>query len=127
MTNVHCANGEYAPPKACDALSFWVSAYTERRVLIEGWGYTSKNAQMGAALKVRRYPNTLPFWDRALLDRNDAFLRHPAHAEALALRQQYAVRWVFTDSDFGGTSPELASVLTLRLASGPIRVYEITG
>jgi hypothetical protein len=124
---VHCANGEYAPPKTCDSLSFWVAAFTERRVLIEGWGYTSKNAQMGAALKVRRYPNTLPFWDPALLSRNDSFLAAPTKEEALALRKDYGVRWVFTDADFGGTSPELGSVLTPRFAAGPIRVYEITG
>ena len=127
MTNVHCVNGEYAPPKTCNALSFWVSAYTERRVLIEGWGYTSKNAEMGAALKTRQYPNTLPFWNPRLLARNDGFLRNPSRAEALGLRQQYGVRWIFTDADYGSTSPELDHVLIPRLAAGPVHIYEITG
>ncbi|MCW2503053.1 MAG: hypothetical protein JWO79_1337 [Actinomycetia bacterium] len=127
LTNVHCAGGPYAPPKPCDALSFWVSAYTERRVLVEGWGYTTENALMGAARPGRSYPNTLPFWDQALLRRNDAFLARPTRAEALALRQRYGVRWVFTDAGSGPVSAQLATVTTERFAAGPVRVYEIRG
>jgi hypothetical protein len=104
-----------------------VSAYTERRVLVEGWGYTSENARMGAAVPGRSYPNTLPFWDRALLRRNDAFLASPTRAEALALRRRYGVRWIFTDAASGPVSPQLATVASERFATGPVRVYEIRG
>ncbi|QNE18723.1 hypothetical protein F1D05_13395 [Kribbella qitaiheensis] len=54
-TNSHCMPA-YDPAR-CDTRNFWLSAYAERRVLVEGWAYTpsaqsSKNAMNG------------PFWDR---------------------------------------------------------------
>jgi hypothetical protein len=40
-TNLHCA--WYTTNfDSCNPVSSWVSAYSERRVLVEGWAYTSK-------------------------------------------------------------------------------------
>jgi hypothetical protein len=38
-TNLHC-RGPVDHPVVCDARHFWVSGYSERRVLVEGWAYT---------------------------------------------------------------------------------------
>jgi hypothetical protein len=126
MTNVHCLNGEAWSEKRrfCNNLTFWVSAYTERRTLVSGWGYTPTNAAMNAERNRRRYPNDLPFWDLDLLRRNDNFLRQPTAAEADALRREYGVRWAFADSRHGEPSPKLGTVLRKRFESGPITVYE---
>ena len=37
-TNVHCENVK-TPPADCISRSFWVSAMTERAVVLEGWAY----------------------------------------------------------------------------------------
>lgn len=44
-TNVHClATG---PDGYCDPRSFWLSAYAERRVLVEGWGFAPRVSETG--------------------------------------------------------------------------------
>ena len=47
---------------------FWLAANAERRVLVEGWGYTERISSRYGALRSL----AAPFWDPAKLRINDA-------------------------------------------------------
>ncbi|WP_148086547.1 hypothetical protein [Micromonospora sp. HM5-17] len=113
-TNAHClvvVNGW------CDARSFWLSAYAERRVLVEGWAFAPRVAALG--------PYT-PFWDQELLRRNDAVFTDPTEAGLRELRDRYGVRWLVVDRQAGHESPELRRLATLRYDNGRMAVYQIS-
>jgi hypothetical protein len=89
-TNRHCAA---ASSQRCQARRFFVSAYSERRVLVEGWAYTSSwhaspDGGEGRLLK--------SFWNPELLALNDSAFEvaDPAVIAALA---EMGVRWLFVD------------------------------
>ncbi|MEV0268761.1 hypothetical protein AB0H43_08310 [Hamadaea sp. NPDC050747] len=111
-TNVHCLPVAYLG--RCDPRSFWLSAYAERRVLVEGWTFAPRIA--GDALK--------PFWDQALLDRNDRVFTDPTPEDLAALKAD-GVRWLVVDARSGEVSPELAAYADLRHTEGPVSVYEV--
>ncbi|NUS08096.1 MAG: hypothetical protein HOV97_36670, partial [Nonomuraea sp.] len=111
-TNVHCGPVPYAG--RCDPRSFWLSAYAERRVLVEGWTFAPRVA--GDALT--------PFWDQALLQRNDRVFTDPTPEDLTALKAD-GVRWLVADSRSGAVSPELAAYADLRHTEGAVSVYEV--
>ncbi|AVT39564.1 hypothetical protein [Plantactinospora sp. BB1] len=114
-TNVHClavVNGW------CDARSFWLSAYAERRVLVEGWGFAPRVASSGAYT---------PFWDQELLRRNDAAFTEPTEAGLRELRDRHAVRWLVVDRTVGVESPELGRLARLRYENDRMAVYQLLG
>ncbi|NUO60308.1 MAG: hypothetical protein HOV78_26885, partial [Hamadaea sp.] len=111
-TNVHCLPVAYLG--RCDPRSFWLSAYAERRVLVEGWTFAPRIA--GDALK--------PFWDQALLDRNDRVFTDPTPEDLAAVKAD-GVRWLVADARSGEVSPELAAYADLRHTEGPVSVYEV--
>jgi hypothetical protein len=118
-TNAHCYNG-VAP---CSNRHFWISGYAERRVLVEGWGYT------GTAL--RRSEETgvphghVPYWDPDLLAANDRVFSAPSAEAVTFLRDAYGVRWLFVDRRFNPPAATLDSFATLRFEAGDCAVYEI--
>jgi len=111
-TNAHCLG--YGRPGNCDPRSFWLSAYAERRVLVEGWTFAPRLA--GDAAK--------PFWDPQLLDLNDRAFTGPT-AQGLAELKGDGVRWLVADSRSGPVAPELASLAVARYSDGPVTVYEL--
>jgi hypothetical protein len=118
-TNLHCLPDD--DPDRCDARHFWVSAYAERRVLVEGWAYTE--SAFRTALKLGVSDRTVPFWDPALLAANDLAFTSPSNGVA-ELRDRYHVEWLFADlrqSDASG----LAAVASERYRSGPYAVFEV--
>jgi hypothetical protein len=122
-TNGHCAPIAAGGP--CLNLHFWVSALSERRVLIEGWGFTARaNAD---ALRLNTNNALVPFSDPQLLAENDAAFTHPSAQTISHLRDAYGVRWLFVDrSDpFTPPSPDITKYATLRYVSGPCEVYEV--
>jgi hypothetical protein len=90
MTNRHCSHPTWA---SCDSRRFHVAAYTERRVLVEGWAYTESWIRTA---EVSQGPAFKPFWDQELLELNDQFLRAPDAATAERLGDA-GVRWLFID------------------------------
>jgi hypothetical protein len=117
-TNMHCL----APPPAtpCDARHFWVSAYAERRILVEGWDYTAtSNARYVPGYNVR----TGPFWDPALLALNDAAFTDPASGVP-ALRATHPVRWLFADLQQADEA-SLGLAAVERFRAGRFAVYEV--
>jgi hypothetical protein len=119
-TNAHCSQ----PGPPCITLHFWVSGFAERRVLVEGWGYTA--ASNRRAMHFRGRYTTVPFWDRRLLEDNDAAFRRPSAATVGLLRSRHHVRWLFADRRVPGLSPRLGDFATLRFRHGDCSVYEIT-
>ncbi len=120
-TNLHCRP---LPNRGdvCDARHFWVSGYSERRMLVEGWAYTTK--AIAAGLKLGVSDRTVPFWDPALLAANDAAFETPTEAAVAALRDEHGVRWLFADlttADADG----LARVADLRYRAGDYAVYAV--
>jgi hypothetical protein len=110
-TNVHCLGwwGDL-----CDARSFWLSAYAERSVLVEGWAFAPRQAG-GLA----------PFWDADLLRRNDEAFTAPTAAGLRDLRERHAVRYLVVDREVGREAPELAGLAPLRFDNGRLAVYEL--
>ncbi|MDX6294139.1 MAG: hypothetical protein QOH50_3214 [Kribbellaceae bacterium] len=113
-TNSHCTP-VYAA-KTCDTRNFWLSAYAERRVLVEGWAYihTAHSRANGS------------FWDQPLLRANDAIFRTPNRAELESFRTKYGVRWLVFDTNVSRPSAELRRLLPGRYASGSVEVFELT-
>ncbi|MEE6262258.1 hypothetical protein [Plantactinospora sonchi] len=112
-TNVHClavTNGW------CDARSFWLSAYAERRVLVEGWSFAPRVAALGAYT---------PFWDQDLLRRNDAVFTAPTEDGLRDLRDRHGVRWLVVDRQVGRESLELRRLAALRYDDGRMAVYRL--
>jgi hypothetical protein len=114
-TNVHCLPAE---DTHCLNLHFAVAAYSERRVLVEGWGFSATAHQRAADL------NTLavwvPYWRPDVLADNDRAFATPSASAMDRLRDKYGVRWLFVDQ---GAS--LEPFATLRFRAGGCAVYEI--
>ncbi|MFK3981883.1 hypothetical protein ACI2K4_16090 [Micromonospora sp. NPDC050397] len=114
-TNVHC---RVVVNDRCDARSFWVSAYTERSVLVEGWAFTPRLVGLPDGPYV-------PFWDPERLRANDEVFVAPTIAGLTALRDRYAVRWLLVDRTVGEEPGELAGLADLRFDNGTLAVYRL--
>lgn len=118
-TNAHCL---WVAENPCDSRHFWVSALSERRVLVEGWVYTARiMSQWHPGVRVE----TLPFWDRARLRLNDAAFAAPTADVIRRLRDRYGVRWLFADERLTGSRPRLGDYAELRFRSGDYAVYHV--
>lgn len=118
-TNAHCLPARYTQ---CVNLHFAVAAYTERRVLVEGWGFTHRSHQL--AKEQGTWMGFVPYWDREKLAANDAVFQTPTVAGAGLLRSRYRVRWLFVDET--GPVPNMpGDVAAFRFRSGRTAVYEL--
>jgi hypothetical protein len=120
-THLHCLSPVSASG-TCDARHFWVSAYAERHVLVEGWAYT----QMGNSQAMQRgiNPAAIPFWDPALLALNDRAFTDPSAEVLRALRVDHGVRWLFADTTVVD-SAALGQLADLREQVGDFAIYEL--
>ncbi|HEV7896516.1 MAG TPA: hypothetical protein VGP31_01540 [Planosporangium sp.] len=114
-TNAHCLSGTATDPPDCDARSFWLSAYSERSVLVEGWGFAPRNN--GSTVPV--------FWDMALLRLGDSAIGAPTAGNLDELRRDHHVRYLVVDREVSAESSELATLATLRFDNGRLAVYEL--
>jgi len=125
-TNRHCfVNRNFpgnGPVADCDVASFWISAWTERRVLIEGWAYGNKavEAQIKNGIPYRRQP----FWDQPLLAANDGFFKSPSDEEAAILCKRGAT-FALLDRRFQPDLPSLEPVAHLVFANSDVEVYRL--
>jgi hypothetical protein len=117
-TNAHCL----FPTGECSNQHVWIAAYTERQVLIEGWGFTDEVHTRAAALN--RPEGAVPYWHPAVLNDNDAVFKAPSIATVARLRTRYRVKWLFVDERVGA-APGLGDYAMLRFRSGACAVYEI--
>jgi hypothetical protein len=120
-TNAHCLT----PRKdRCDVRAFWMSAWTERRAVIEGWGYTATANDEAPTLAGSL---TIPYWDQALLKLNDDVFMHPSPATLAALTDRYPVRWLIVDERFGADIPGLQALLPDHRTFGQATVFRVPG
>ncbi|MER6170496.1 hypothetical protein [Streptosporangium sp. NPDC001681] len=118
-TDTHCRGKSENP---CDSREFWVSALTERRVLVEGWAFSPANYQHWHRGLVAEH---LPFWDQERIQLNDAAFRSPSAASIQRLRTRYGVRWLFVDEQHTGADSKIGDGANLRFRSGDYAVYEV--
>lgn len=121
-TNSHCVPAYKA--KECDARNFWLSAYAERRVLVEGWAYTPTAYRNGENAAGSFWG---PYWDQPLLAANDAVFRSPTAANIAELRDRHGVRWLVNDENVSPIPAELERLVPKRFVSGAVAVFEIPG
>ena len=115
-TNLHC-DTYLTNYDSCNPVSFWVSAYSERHVLVEGWAYTIDSVKL---------PNNqvAPFWDPARLAANDTAFTHPSAAAETTLRTVYGVQWLL--ADLTGADPgALRTYADLKYRQGDFAVYRL--
>lgn len=125
-TNRHCLNDQVfpgtGPVNACYVVSFWVSAWSERRVLVEGWAYAGKAVE-GQLENGRPYP-TQPFWDKSLLVANDGFFESPTAKEAAFLCKRGAT-YALLDRRFQPDLSSLEPVAKKVFANSDAEVYRL--
>ena len=114
-TNVHCLPAE---DTHCLNLHFAVSAYSERRMLVEGWGFSATAHQRAADLNMLAI--WVPYWRPDVLADNDRAFATPSASAMDRLRDKYGVRWLFVDH---GAS--LEPFAALRFRGDGCAVYEI--
>ena len=107
-TNMHCKS---PTARKCDNRHFWLSAYSERRVVIEGWGYTAPTT---ANFLADRRNSTIPNPYPRRLTVNDAAFTEPSARTVSALVDAYGVDWLFVakkyDADVRALSALTGSV-----------------
>ena len=79
-TNAHCRIPTAEPP--CDSRNFWMAAYSERTMLVEGWAYVDWST-VGKTRPPGQNHIRGDFWDPRRLAVNDAAMRQPT-AENIA-------------------------------------------
>jgi hypothetical protein len=123
-TNVHCLlpATQALAQGTCDTRSFWISAYAERRVLLEGWAYTTTASKLAGTVSLYV---AVPYWRPQVLADNDAAFASPSVATVNMLRDRYGVRWLFVDTRIAPATAALAAVADLRLQDGAYAVYQI--
>ncbi|GAA2610243.1 hypothetical protein GCM10010399_46340 [Dactylosporangium fulvum] len=118
-TNVHrVGSGE----QARQSLAYWISAYSERRVLLGSWGYSPESAEMQSAR--HRLGPSLVYWDPDRLAANDAAI-YNSTPERLAWLWSQRVRWIVVDRAQGTESPHLADLADLAWQQGTVAIYRL--
>jgi hypothetical protein len=105
----------------CDSRDFWLAAYSERHVLVEGWSYT-ETVLKGVSLYGGQL-GTRPYWDPAKLAENDAVFTAPTAGSVAAFAARYNVRWLVAVGP--QVSPDLGRFAAERFSAGSVRVYEL--
>jgi hypothetical protein len=117
-TNDHCL--AVAGPE-CDSRDFWLAAYAERRVLVEGWAYTDRAMdEIPIYAPGVGYP---AYWDPALLAANDAVFTAPDRDSVHRFAHRYGVRWLVAVGPH--VDPALADFATLRFTAGEVSIYQL--
>lgn len=122
-TNAH---DRYPDAHTPDNRAFWISAYSERRVLVEGWGYSVRAREL-AGRDPQGQGSRIPFWDTALLEANDAAFRKPTHDRVRSLREEYGVDWMIVDRRFPARTAQLSELVPPRLRVGDYVIYQLAG
>jgi hypothetical protein len=118
-TNAHCLY----KAEVCNNARFTAAAFTERRILIEGWGYNTRAQTI--AEQTDTFHAMVPYWNPELLTINDAAFFTPSPQTLGRLRDEYGVRWLFVDRSANEPAPNLGEFATLRFTSGVCDVYEV--
>jgi len=119
-TNQHCLR-EKRSAAGCPSLSYWLSAYSERRQLLGSWLYTSRETEEMMA----RGTTIVPFSDPQLQADNDIVFTAPTAERVGLLRDRYGVHWLVVDRDQGRESAALRTLANLPYSAGTVAIYQI--
>lgn len=123
-TDRHCRRRFRGVRPGCDGRAFWLSGTAERRVLVEGWAYTTASRAYADEHGLSEGQGT-PFPDRERLRVNDAAFDRPSTTTVRALHARYGVRWLFATGLDPADRRTLDRIADLRFTAGRVRVYEI--
>lgn len=119
-TNAHCWGSP--SPDQCNTRSFWVSGFTERPVLIEGWAYTdeahSAHGVNGDSFALQ------PFYDAELWELNEAAFSNP-RAETMAALRAEGVTWLFAAAQRSDLANDIGSFATEVFSNGDVTIYRL--
>jgi hypothetical protein len=118
-TNVHCRKPHATK---CDNRNFWIAAYTERRIVIEGWGYTQ--ATNGDYTDSGRNAY-IPTPDPRRLAINDAAFEHPSAATVNKLVDTYDVKFLFVSKKYDVDLAGLNSLKELLKRTYNTKTYAV--
>ncbi|WP_374776612.1 hypothetical protein OG756_31480 [Streptomyces sp. NBC_01310] len=125
VTNSHCwpfEGGSAAAPACANTRSQWLSGYSERSVLVEGWAYAPRGVALTRGLPA--YDG--PFWDQEVFRLNEDAVYRPTAANLRRLHDEYQVRYVVAHRASGEESPLLAGLAKKVLDNGKVAVYELS-
>ena len=122
-TNAHTPEPATHPG---DHRQFWISAYTERRVLVEGWAYIPpESVGLPSTRATNRVPGPQKFWHQERLELNDEVFSDPTRADTEELVRRYGVDWLFVDKRRKPDLDGLRKFATERYRAGDYVVFEI--
>jgi hypothetical protein len=117
-TNAHCRSPR-GSQISCDARNFWIAAYAERRVLVEGWSFIWRSSAPDADIVVG------PFWDAAKQRANDSAFHRPTERSVQRLKEKYGVQWLFVDRRFPADAARLKAVSRVTYERGDYIVLSL--
>jgi hypothetical protein len=131
-TNSHCRRDVVG----CDSRDFWLAAFSERTVVVEGWSYTEAAFATGGLWDFTL--SRSKFWDQPLLAANDAVFYAPTEQNVRDFTGKHRVRWlVAVDNAKDPTGrgetrrpvdhQDLSRIATERYRSGDVTVYQVAG
>jgi len=117
VTNMHCLPGSTGD--TCVARHYWLTALSERPVLLEGWAYSQEAFKRAGAGST-----TGPFWDQAFFDMNDRAIRDP-DAQTRQWMRNHSVSWIVVDRSVFPEGSALVDQAQLMFTSGDFAVYQV--
>ncbi|MFI5867443.1 hypothetical protein [Streptomyces sp. NPDC051546] len=108
-------------PSSENTRSFWLSAYSERSVLIEGWAYAPRLVALTQGASA--YDG--PFWDQTLFKVNEAAIYQPTEGILRQLHDEYRVRYIVVLRTMGTESPHLAELAEKVFDNSQVGIYQI--
>ncbi|MFE4356430.1 MULTISPECIES: hypothetical protein [Streptomycetaceae] len=123
-TNSHCWQYEdYADGLPCaNYRSHWLSGYSERSVLIEGWAYAPRLMASANGASA----SGSPFWDTELFQLNEAAFYAPTPDVLNRLHRDHKVRYLVVQRKAGAESPQLKDLAKPVFDNGRVAVYELS-
>ena len=111
-SNRHCVGPEENNP--CHARIFALSALSERRVLVEGWSYTTCPLSE---------PLINTFWDDELYQLNQRVVLNP-DAQSINEISRYGVKWIVIDK-LRPAAEDFSEFASLAFKKGDMQVWKI--
>ncbi|MBT2447819.1 hypothetical protein J7F03_12190 [Streptomyces sp. ISL-43] len=108
-------------PSSENTRSMWLSAYSERSVLIEGWAYAPRMVALTHGASA--YDGL--FWDQDLFKINEASVYQPTAAILHRLHDEYRVRYIVVLRAMGTESPHLGELAEKVFDNQRVGIYRI--
>ena len=118
-TNAHCRT---PTSEVCNTMNHWIAAWSERRVLIEGWGYVPRTLRGATTMSEAL---SKPFWDEQLLRTNDVLFTRPSQTAYTRLASTTGVDWLVVDGRFPARERRLNKLFPEHHRFGQVVVYDL--